>query len=164
MKTLYIVRHGKSTWEDPFLADHDRPLLPVGIKKTKKIAKFLEGKNIKPGLLLSSSAKRAFETAEIIAEIIGYPMDEIKKSPNQYHASPDDIYSELYALPDSLVSVMIFGHNPTLTYFVNNFLNPTIENLPTSGVVSINFDCEKWNQISDSVFHINFVAFPRMLK
>jgi phosphohistidine phosphatase len=164
MKTLYIVRHGKSSWEDPSLSDHDRPILSTGIKKTKRIAKFLQNKKLKPGLLLSSSAKRAYQTAEIIADAIGYPKEKIKKESNLYHASPDGIYSELFGLPDDLDSVMIFGHNPSFTYFVNYFLSPTIENLPTSGTVSINFDCDKWNQISDSKFHVNFVVFPRMLK
>jgi len=164
MKTIYIVRHGKSSWENPSLADHDRPLLSTGIKKTKRIAKFLQSKKIKPDLLLSSSAVRAYQTAEIIAKAIGYKIDKIKKEPGLYHASPDEIFSELYALPDEIVSVMIFGHNPAFTYFVNHFLSPTIENLPTSGTVSINFDCDKWNQISDSAFHINFAVFPRMLK
>lgn len=164
MKTLYIVRHGKSSWEDPSLTDHDRPLLSTGIKKTKRIAKFLENKKIKPDLFLSSSAKRAYKTAEIIAEEIGYPTDKIKKESNLYHASPDEIFSELFALPDEIDSVMIFGHNPTFTYFANHFLSPTIENLPTSGTVSISFDCNAWNNISKSKFHVNFVVFPRMLK
>jgi len=164
MKTLYIVRHGKSSWEDAQLPDHDRPLLPVGIKKTKRIAKFLAKKKRIPDLLLTSSARRAYETAEIIADYIGYPAGKIKKERNLYHASPDEIYAELFALPDHLNSVMIFGHNPTLTYFVNDFLSPTIENLPTTGTVSINFDCDTWDQLSGSAFHVNFVVFPRMLK
>jgi phosphohistidine phosphatase len=164
MKILFIVRHGKSSWEDPRLPDHDRPLLPIGIKKTKRIAKYLNNKKIHPDLLYSSSAQRAYETANIIAEVIGYPKEKIKKERNLYHASPDEIYAELFALPDHLNSVMIFGHNPTLTYFVNDFLSPTIENLPTTGTVSINFDCDTWEQLSDSAFHVNFVIFPKMLK
>jgi len=164
MKTLLIVRHAKSSWENPSLSDHDRPLLPVGIKKTKRIVKFLKEKQVKPDLLLSSSALRAFETAKIIAQGINYSEDQIIKEPNLYHASSDEIYSELYGLRDDINSVMIFGHNPTLTYFVNYFVDPTIENLPTSGVVSINFNCDKWGQINNSSFHVNFVVFPRMLK
>ncbi len=164
MKTLLIVRHAKSSWENPSLSDHDRPLLPVGIKKTKRIVKFLKEKQVKPDLLLSSSALRAFETAKIIATGIGYPENEIKQESNLYHASSDEIYSELFGLQDDINSVMIFGHNPTLTYFVNDFVSPTIENLPTSSVVSINFNCDKWGQINNSSFHVNFVIFPRMLK
>ena len=164
MKTLHIVRHAKSSWEDHSLSDHDRPLLPAGKKKTRRIVNFLNERRVKPDLLLSSSALRAFETAKIIAQGIGYPEDKIKKEPGLYHASSDEIYSELFTLPDDIDSVMIFGHNPTLTYFVNYFVSPTIENLPTSGVVSITFKSDKWEQISDSDFHVNFVVFPRMLK
>lgn len=164
MKTLYIVRHAKSSWDYPGLTDHDRPLLPVGIKKTNRIVGFLQERQTKVDLLLSSTAKRAFETANMIANGIGYPVDQIVKDSDLYHASEDEIYSTLFALPDNINSVMLFGHNPTLTYFVNYYVSPTIDNLPTSGTVSITFACEKWEQISDSDFHVNFVIFPRMLK
>lgn len=164
MKTLYIVRHAKSSWEDPGLSDHDRPLLPVGERKTKRIVKFLQQRDISPDLMLSSSAARAYETAKIIAEGIGYPSDKIVRSSGMYHASSDEIYSELFSLPDEVNSVMVFGHNPTLTYFSNYFVSPTIENLPTSGIVSISFDCNSWEEISNSSFHVNFVVTPKMLK
>ena len=164
MKTLYVIRHAKSSWEDFSLSDHDRPLLPKGEKRTKRISEFLKRKNVKPGLLLSSSAVRAYETARIIASDIGYPEDKIMKTENLYHASSDEIFDELFALPDELDSVMIFGHNPTFTYFVNRFIRPGIDNLPTTGTVSVTFDCDFWNDIPGSDFHVNFVVFPSMLK
>ncbi len=164
MKTLFMVRHAKSSWEDPQLSDHDRPLLPSGIKKTRRIAHYLKKKSVVPNLMFSSTAKRAYETAKLIAEEIGYPTDQIKTSAQLYHAGSGDIYTALYALDNSIESVMIFGHNPTFTYFVNQYLDPRIENLPTSGLVSIEFGCDKWEDINDSKFQVNFVVFPRMLK
>lgn len=164
MKTLFIVRHAKSSWEDPQISDHDRPLLAVGVKKTKRISNFLVQKNVLPELMLSSTAVRAFETARLIAAHIGYPEDQIKSSSNLYHAGSGDIFTELYAIENTVDSVMIFGHNPTLTYFANQYLDPRIENLPTSGLVSIEFGCDKWEDINDSKFQVNFVVFPRMLK
>lgn len=164
MKTLYIVRHAKSSWENIQLSDHDRPLLPVGVKKTKRIANYLNERKLLPELMLSSTAKRAFETAKLIAKMTGYPVNKIKTSSALYHAGSDDIYSELYALDNLIESVMIFGHNPTFTYFVNQYLDPRIDNLPTTGVVCIEFNCDKWEDINDSSYRVNFVVFPRMLK
>lgn len=164
MKTLFIVRHAKSSWEDPQLSDHDRPLLPIGTKKTKRIAKYLLERQIVPDLMLSSTARRAYETAKLVAENIGYPIDLIKTSTELYHAGSGDIFTELYAVDNTINSVMIFGHNPTFTYFVNQYLDPRIENLPTSGLVSVDFVCDKWEDINVSKFQVNFVVFPRMLK
>jgi phosphohistidine phosphatase len=146
------------------LSDHDRPLLPVGEKKTHRIVKYLKAKSIKPDLLLSSSATRAYETARIIAEGLGYPGDRIQKTEALYHASPDDILSELFTLPDDIESVMIFGHNPTFTYFINDYLDETIYNLPTSGTVCIVFDTDKWEEISSASSHVKFLVTPKMLK
>lgn len=164
MKTLYVVRHAKSSWEDMSLSDHDRPLLPIGMKKTNRIVGFLKNKQIKPDLLLSSSAARALGTARIIADGIGYPEDQIKIESNMYHASSASIYDELYGLDNEIESVMIFGHNPTFTYFVNNFLDIPIDNLPTSGLVSISFITEKWEDISNADHKVNFIVTPKMLK
>jgi phosphohistidine phosphatase len=163
-KTLYIVRHAKSSWDDPFLPDHERPLAPKGVKKTLKIAGFLKSNISCPELFLSSTAVRAKQTAGILASELGYPEGKIKYTKNLYHAGEDDIFNELYSLPDNIHSVMIFGHNPGFTYFVNLFLNPTIDNLPTSGTVSISFSTEKWHKINSAKFHVNFVVFPKMLK
>ncbi len=164
MKTLYIIRHAKSSWDDPGLTDHDRPLMQKGINKTIKITEFLKWKIICPDLFLSSTAVRARQTAEIISKGLNYPSEKINTSNSLYHAGSESIFNELYGLSNQINSVMIFGHNPGLTYFANKFLNPTIENLPTSGVVSISFETNKWEKINEAKFHVNFVMFPKMLK
>lgn len=164
MKTLYIVRHAKSSWDNIELSDHDRPVAPVGIKKTKRIISFLQDKNIKPELLISSSALRAYETASMIAEGIGYDVDKIVKSKALYHAGEDEIFDELLSVDDNINSVMLFGHNPTLTYFVDHFITPGIVNLPTTGTVSIDFMTDSWEEIANSKFNVNFVITPKLLK
>jgi phosphohistidine phosphatase len=164
MKTLYIFRHAKSSWEDTSLRDHDRPLAKKGVVKTRKIMKFLKQQVKSPDLLLSSTALRAKKTAELVAESFSYPAEKIELSKALYHADSDEIFNVLYSISNEINSVMIFGHNPGFTYFVNQFLRPTIENLPTSGVVCIDFIADKWETINQSEFHVNFVVFPKMLK
>jgi len=95
---------------------------------------------------------------------VSYPEDEIRVEESIYHASSETIMDELYGLPDTVESVMIFGHNPTLTYFVNEFLDPGIENLPTTGVVSISFITDRWEEAGEAKHIVNFVIFPGMLK
>lgn len=157
------MRHGKSSWDDFNVLDHDRVLLPVGIKKTNKIAEFLKSKNIKPDIILSSTATRAHETSKIVAAKLGYAEGNIKTSKNIYHAGSDDIFDELFALNDSIDSVMIFGHNPTFTDFVNYFKKPEIYNLPTSGVAAISFKTDKWEDIPNSKSKVEFIVTPKML-
>ena len=164
MKTLYIVRHAKSSWDDPTLPDHDRPLNKNGVRKTKIIIEFLKKKKIKPDLFKSSSANRALSTAVLIAKALDFPDNEILVEPNLYHASADTIFDELYVLPNSVKSAMIFGHNPSFTYFVNQFLKPRIDNLPTSGIVSISFDTDSWEKIAMVEYKVNFVVTPKLLK
>lgn len=164
MKTLYVVRHAKSSWDDPSLSDHDRPLNELGIRKTKIIVEYLKRNKVKPDLLKSSSANRALSTAEIIAKAINYPIEDIEIEDNLYHASSEEVYSELFVLPNSINSVMIFGHNPTFTYFVNGFVNPKMDNLPTSGVVSISFETDEWEKIAMVDYKINFVVTPKLLR
>ena len=164
MKTIYIVRHAKSSWENYSLSDHDRPLLEMGVRRTRRVADFLNSKEIKADLFISSTARRAFDTAKLIAESLGYPVDNIKTVKNLYLGSANAIFSELYGLPEKVKSVMIFGHNPAFTYFVNDFLDTTIENLPTTGTVSISFETDKWEEIDNVGFRVNFIVTPKMLK
>ncbi|NOX85274.1 MAG: histidine phosphatase family protein [Chlorobi bacterium] len=164
MKTVYIVRHAKSSWEDMTLSDHDRPLLPVGVKRTKKIAEFLKNKKIHPEVMLSSSAVRALETAKIIARETGFPVEKIKIEERLYHASEETILEELSALPDKIESAMVFGHNPTLTWFVSRYIKTGIDNLPTSGVVGIQYKTDRWENVANARSKVRLIIFPRMLK
>jgi len=164
LKTVYIVRHAKSSWDNFGSSDHDRPLMPIGLKKTKKIVNYLNSKNVIPEIIISSTAVRAFETAKLIAEGIGYEIDSITKSKELYHAGLEEVYSELFAVDNIISSVMLIGHNPTLTDFVNDFVRPEIDNLPTSGVLCVEFNTNKWGNILNAKFKVNFVIYPRMLK
>jgi phosphohistidine phosphatase len=163
MKTVYIVRHAKSTWDNYDVADHDRTLMPVGIKKTKKIIDFFNSKKVEIDLIISSSAVRAFETSKLIAEGIGFDSDKIVRNKALYNAGVEDVYNELFSIDNSVNSVMIVAHNPTLTDFVNEFVVPEIMNLPTTGAVCVSFNTDSWENIVNAKFSVNFVVFPRML-
>lgn len=163
MKTLYIVRHAKSSWENPGLRDHERPLLQKGIRKTKKITDFLLKENVSADLIISSHAVRANETARLIAFALDYPIEEIQIEPGIYSASSESLYDLLFDLPEYCNSVMMVGHNPTFTSFANKFLDRPIDWIPTSGVVSISFNTDKWEEVALAGRETNFIAFPKDL-
>lgn len=163
MKTVYIVRHAKSSWDISGIPDEERPLLEKGKKRTKKIIDFLHQKSISVDYMISSHAVRALETAKILAHALNYPKDMIKVDPHIYFSNGNSIFNLFYDLPDHYNSVMIVGHNPTLTDFVNKYIKPRIDNLPTSGVVSIHFNTDQWEKIPLASHTVNFVIFPKEL-
>ena len=164
MKTIYIVRHAKSSWDFPHLNDHERPLIEKGKKRTRLINDYLINNKIQVDLMVSSHAVRAYETAAIIARSIGYPKESIRIDRMIYHANADRLIDQFYDLSNDINSVMLVGHNPTLTNFANQYLDKKIEWLPTSGVVCVNFKTDKWEDISLASFEPEFVITPKMLK
>lgn len=164
MKTVYIVRHAKSSWDFPHLSDHERPLLEKGKKRTRLINDYLIQNKIQVDLIVSSHAVRAYETAAIIARSINYPKESIRIDRMIYHANAERLIDQFYDMPNEINSVMLVGHNPTLTNFANQYLEKKIEWLPTSGVVCVNFKTDKWEDISLASFEPVFVITPKILK
>jgi phosphohistidine phosphatase len=164
MKSLYVVRHAKSSWEHPELKDADRPLMKKGREKTTLVITYLLKKKIFVDKILTSPAVRAYETAKMIAEALNYPIDQIDVRDSIYMADTDDLTTMLIELPQDINSVMLVGHNPELTDLVNMFLDKELEILPTSGVVHIEFKTDQWEDVLNSKMKTRFVVFPRMLE
>lgn len=164
MKTLYLVRHAKSSWEEPGTKDIDRPLIEKGIKKTQRVIEYFQKNKISVDLMISSPAVRAYETAKLIAKGIDYPVKNIKQDNKIYDGYYDRILDIIYSTPNEVNSLMIFGHNPTITHLANLFLYPGIDMLPTSGAAGISFDTDKWGNIPGTEPKKEFIIFPKMLK
>ncbi|MBN2637980.1 MAG: histidine phosphatase family protein [Bacteroidales bacterium] len=167
MKTVYFIRHAKSSWENPELPDHRRDLLETGIKRTQKISQWLMNiKQIAPELFISSPATRAYKTASIIASYFSYPADKIVVTPTLYPGSPEHIMETLYALPNSINQVVIVAHNPVLTELVNSFLesDKRIFNFPTSAVAAVRFETNEWEKIDLSNNHVDFLITPKNIR
>ncbi len=143
--------------------DEERPLLEKGKKRTKKVIDSLLEKNISLDYIISSPAVRALETAQILAHALKYPPENIKVDPHVYFADGESLFSQFYDIPDKYESLMIVGHNPALTDFVNHFMKPRIDNLPTSGLVSISFDTNLWDKVPALQGKVNFILFPKAL-
>ena len=150
MKTLLLMRHGKSSWKDKDLPDHERPLKKKGKKDSEKMAKLMKDKELIPGYVLSSTAKRAKMTVEEVINQIGY-QGEIKYLDVLYQAEPNDYVSVLAEVPDEVDNVLIVGHNPSLEAFVQ-ILSNDIESLPTAALARIDLAINSWKEMGSNSY------------
>lgn len=145
MKTLTLVRHAKSSWSDATLSDRQRPLNKRGKRDAPVMGRRIVEHRIRPSLIISSPATRAWTTAKIIAQELSYPLEFMQREDSLYLASLDNFLDVLVAQDTEFNSIMVVGHNPGMTDFAN-FLSPRLtHNLPTAGVVSVQIDQDHWN-------------------
>lgn len=144
MKTLYLVRHAKSSWDNASLADFDRPLNKRGQKAAPFMAKLMRNKNVNPDLIISSPANRALTTAEIFCETLGYPQERIEQHVEIYEGGMNHMLQLVRRIPDRYTTAMLFGHNPTLTSFTNFISGQHLENIVTCGVARIDMKSDSW--------------------
>jgi phosphohistidine phosphatase len=111
--TLYLLRHAKSSWSDPSLGDHERPLAPRGRRAANRMARYVNSQNIRPELALCSSAVRARETLELLRPALG-PGAEVRFDDDLYGANAEELLGRLRAVKDRVASVLLVGHNPGL--------------------------------------------------
>jgi len=161
MKNLIVIRHAKSSWDAP-LKDIDRPLDNRGIKDAHRIALRAVKHLPKTFLMFSSTAKRASETAIIFAQNFLYPVGNIVFKEELYTFDENSLERVVKSFDNKYDNVILFGHNEAITNFVNKFGDIYIENVPTSGFVSLKFDSDNW-QFIDRGRTIK-TLFPKDLK
>ena len=145
MKTLTLVRHAKSSWKDTSLADRDRPLNKRGKRDAPEMGQRIAAAGIRPSLIVSSPAVRAWTTAKVVADAIGYPREFLQRDSNLYLASVNGILDVIVAQDNGFNSMMLVGHNPGFTDFANYLVPGLTNNLPTAGVVSVELDSDDWS-------------------
>lgn len=160
MKTLFLLRHAKSSWKNPSLSDYDRPLNKRGKNDALLIAKLLKRKGINIDFIISSGAKRAIETAFFFAGELNL---QPKVLEDLYLASSRTIIRIIDDVDDKTNSILIVGHNPGITDLVNQISNYPLENLPTSGLIAFSIE-GKWKDIGKKKFDFLFYEFPKKYK
>jgi phosphohistidine phosphatase len=160
-KELFLVRHAKSSWDDSTISDHDRPLNERGYRNAPEMGRKLSDRRVSPDALISSTALRARTTAEIMAGSINYPKDRIVLDRALYHASATELQEYIGGFDDAHFSVMLFGHNPGMTSLVSHLFGLPIDNLPTCGVVHLQFSAESWAEASRSMPSEATIDFPK---
>ncbi len=162
MKTLYLVRHAKSSWKFPELADFDRPLNRRGKRDAPMMGKRLKQRGVRPDLIISSPAKRARKIAQAVAKAVGYPASAIAYDPEVYEASADSLLTLLRAVDDRVAVLMLVGHNPELTDLVNTFASHSIDNVVTSGVVTTTFPEDNWSALAPGAGQFRGYDYPKL--
>jgi phosphohistidine phosphatase len=160
-KELLLVRHAKSSWDDPYLDDHDRPLNDRGLRNAPEMGRRMQGLSIRPDVYISSTALRAITTAEILAEQVGFTKEQIQRSQDLYHASATVLQEFIDGLDDAIGSAILFGHNPGMTSLVANLYGLPIDNLPTCGVVHLQFREADWKAVSSALPARATFDFPK---
>jgi phosphohistidine phosphatase len=161
MKTLYLVRHAKSSWKYPRLDDFERPLNKRGRKNAPFMGSILKKLKVAPDIIISSPANRAATTARIIADTIDYPLEKIRYEETIYATSEYDLLQVIQQLDDAVSQAMLVSHNPAITDLANSIGDTAISNIPTSGVCCINLDISSWAKIGDQRGKLKFFDFPK---
>ncbi len=148
MKTLLLVRHAKSSRDDPALPDRERPLDDRGRRDAARMGKRLAKLDVKPDLILSSPALRALATARLIADEVGYERKDIVVDDRLYASSARDLLAVVRALDPKLHLVMLFGHNPEFSDLAHR-LSSEIDAMPTCAVAGFRFDTKAWSDVGE---------------
>jgi phosphohistidine phosphatase len=163
MKTVLLVRHAKSSWDDPMVIDFERPLNERGKKDAPTMAKRIKDKNIFIDAFISSPARRAKKTARLFAEVFKYKEENIIYKSELYHADPQTYYEVIEAAENENNSIAIFSHNPGITYLVNELTEIKLDDMPTCGVFAVSADCRKWKDFRKAKKKFLFFDYPKAM-
>jgi phosphohistidine phosphatase len=162
MKTLILVRHAKSSWKDSSIRDIKRPLNKRGLRDAPFMGNLLKGTGIIVSRFISSPANRALTTAKFFAAAYGLHERDIMIKDLIYHESGRSIMSFIASLDDNLETVALFGHNPDITSMASMLTNEYFSNVPTCGLVCIDFNTDSWQNTGESLGKLRFFKYPKM--
>ncbi len=148
MKTLYLMRHAESGWNFSHSNDSDLSLSSKGKKEARIIGQFLFEKSIKPDVIISSPAQRAFFTAQIVADAVGYPHFSIVTNNHIYGATINDLLHVVHKIADLFNSALIVGHNPAISQLATSLTNKKIDPMSTAGLFASDFGESSWIRIN----------------
>ncbi|HEX6610982.1 MAG TPA: histidine phosphatase family protein [Hyphomicrobiaceae bacterium] len=169
MLTLYLFRHAKSAWDDPSLADFDRPLATRGESAAPAMAAYMKAKGLQPDLVLCSAARRTRDTWALMAGTLGQPrttyLDEI------YEAEPSALATTIRRAPSDARRLMLIGHNPGLEDLAHGLIasgdrdgrKALAEKFPTAALAVIDFDIETWRDLAPATGRLTLFMTPKRL-
>jgi len=163
LKTIILVRHAKSSWDDFSLKDEDRPLTDRGKKNAPEMARRLLKKKIPIDAILSSPAKRAKSTAEYFAKEYDIPKKKIILIPELYMAGSDAFVKTIRNAPNKADSIALFSHNEGITQFANTLSEARVDHMPTCSVFAVKADIDDWNQFEPGKTEFYFFDYPKSL-
>lgn len=161
MKTVFFIRHAKSSWSHADISDHDRPLNDRGLRDAPFMAELLSKQEGSVDGIVSSSANRALTTARHFAKAFSIERDAVVVIPKIYHATPEEVLEEIQLLSDELDKICIFGHNPTMTMLANDLGDQYIDNIPTCGIFKVQAAVNSWSEFDDTKTKLVKFIYPK---
>lgn len=161
MKTFYLVRHAKSSWDNMDLKDIERPLNERGLNDAPFMARLLKKEGVEPDLLVTSPAIRALTTADYFKIALDVDGEDFWVRDEIYEALSSVVVDLINRLPEDCDIAMIFGHNPTFTNVANMFTDKYIDNIPTCGVVKIESQAATWPEVNHLNSRLTKTYFPK---
>jgi len=171
MKTLLLLRHAKSSWDDPSLEDFDRPLAPRGEKAAPLMAAYLKKKELRPDLVLCSPAARARQTWSLVAQSLGDKV-KVKELQGLYLGAPSRLLEAVRRAPDAAPCVMLVGHNPGMEHLAMALAGPSSKpkamaklhaKFPTAALAEIEFDAKSWKDLAHGTGRLKRLVQPKDL-
>ena len=161
MLQLTLIRHAKSSWDNPALSDFDRPLNKRGMKNAPLMGKIISKRGLVFDRIVASPALRAITTAHLIAGKQGFPEQDIQQRDELYDASVDELLDCVHSLDNQYASIALVAHNPGLTSLCNYLSGESIANLPTCAVAVIEFDLDDWRAVYQDTGRLSLYEYPR---
>jgi len=146
MKQLILIRHAKSSWKRPELPDRERPLNKRGNRDAPEMGRRLARKKVRPDLVITSPARRARATARKITRELEYAA-EASIDERLFGATAEELLDVVRCIDEGAQHAMLFGHNPEITEFAEELTRERLDNVPTCGVVRIELDIARWNEV-----------------
>ena len=163
MKTIFLIRHAKSSWSAPSLNDFERPLNKRGTKDAPCIGKKLAQLNFNPELIISSSSVRTRKTIALICNEVAYNLNEVVYRDELFHASLSTLKKNINDTNNKLDSIAIVGHNFGISNFANYLTADAVGTMPTCAVVKITLDVDSWEEIIEGLGNLEYYIYPKML-
>lgn len=163
MKTLLLIRHAKSSWDNAILNDRDRPLNDRGKRDAPEMARRLISNGVVIDRFISSPARRARKTAELFIKEYGRKEEEILFIPELYHPDIGNFNDVIAILDDKYNHVAIFSHNPGITAFINTLDSVHLDNMPTCGVFAVSSRAASWSVFLKTPKDFLFFDYPKAL-
>jgi phosphohistidine phosphatase len=162
-RELVLIRHTKSSWGDLSLPDFDRPIKKDRIEDAKEMAEKLKKLKLHPDLIICSPALRTKQTAEYFCDNLNYDYDKMQMEKRIYESSAEEYMQVIRETDKEVKTLVLIGHNPSITIFANQFLTDKIEDVPTTGVVWLEFESTDWEIYRTTPCKLKFFLTPKTL-
>ena len=162
-RQLVLVRHTKSSWKELGLTDFDRPLKKDRKEDAIKMGKYLSSLKLKPDAIISSPALRTRQTAELLCQNLRFQPTELIFDKRIYESTAEEVLQVIRETDESVQTLVVVGHNPSLTYLVNMLVPNSIEELPTTGVAWLEIECHNWEIYTTNNVVLRYFISPKTM-